>query len=743
MRHFNTGFFSGPFRKLIGRKGKEWWGASVALILLAASPWATAQTTLWANGTNETAVPSTTYTNNTGYTWLATNGGSIDAASASNVVVGNTTGATTAAVRATGPATIDLGTGIVVSSNGPGVEASGTGASISGKSVNITNSSSSNSAVYVWDNGVIELDGGVIESQYHNGAWSRVISGTSAQLKIKNATLTTKGSNTHAIRVGEMTSTGTATGEFEDVVLNQSGTGTSSSALFSQFGSTVTAKNVTATVATGRGINANEAGKIELSGMIDVTAQGPNAYGMRANQNASYAGTEDKTTRISSDAASVVKIQTSGDNGYGVYATGINTAVPKATYDLQGSLEVTTTGASAHGIYLAGYAMLTSTKLKSVSAPGASASGVNVTSGSATLTGTGNTGEGKVTSGSVAFLVSTGLNSTPATLTGSKLTAASTGAEAARVEYDSEMTLTDTDLTGATHGVVLKGNSTRPNASFSLTGGSITAQNGDVIRIDAGVPASIFTIELKDDVVVPPTGGNLLNVTAPGTVNFHADIAGTAIGDIVASSNDTVNAQLSGTGWLIDAMHQSSPAKINLTIDTGSHWQMNDSSELNNVKNSGTIDLIEPVAPHTFDILAVNDFEGVGASNRLVLNTRLGDDGSPTDVLHIKGTVSGTTYVQIRPETGSLGAETTGNGILIVRADDSSAISASNFVLTGSVFHNGYAYTLDFNVDGNVYLVSKLGGGPNSGIPIPASGPLTLLLLTGALLGIAWRQRRT
>lgn len=139
-----------------------------------------------------------------------------------------------------------------------------------------------------------------------------------------------------------------------------------------------------------------------------------------------------------------------------------------------------------------------------------------------------------------------------------------------------------------------------------------------------------------------------------------------------------------------------------------------------NIANAGTLDLAHN---NRFDRLILRrDADGnygsyIGNGGRLWLDTRLYDDGSPTDLVTIGGDTSGRTSVRIT-NRGGRGAVTTGDGIRIVEVQGNSAANA--FVLDGDfVSRDGqpatvggaYAYTLHHNgitdpADGDWYLRS-------------------------------------
>ncbi|MFV0436145.1 MAG: autotransporter outer membrane beta-barrel domain-containing protein [Desulfopila sp.] len=79
------------------------------------------------------------------------------------------------------------------------------------------------------------------------------------------------------------------------------------------------------------------------------------------------------------------------------------------------------------------------------------------------------------------------------------------------------------------------------------------------------------------------------------------------------------------------------------------------------------------------------------AGSRLSLETYLAGDGSATDRLHVTGSTSGSSTIEIRPVAGSPGAQTT-NGIQVVAVDSDSP--AGSFTLASPVQAGAYEYVL-------------------------------------------------
>ncbi len=125
------------------------------------------------------------------------------------------------------------------------------------------------------------------------------------------------------------------------------------------------------------------------------------------------------------------------------------------------------------------------------------------------------------------------------------------------------------------------------------------------------------------------------------------------------------------------------------------------------VNNAGTIDLTNAGSSVTDAFVVQGNYTGLGG--RLLLNTVLAGDGSPSDKLVIQsGTATGSTGLGIT-NTGGGGALTTGNGILVVEATSGATTSTGAFSLLGRAAAGAFEYQLyrggvDAGTEQNWYL---------------------------------------
>lgn len=151
--------------------------------------------------------------------------------------------------------------------------------------------------------------------------------------------------------------------------------------------------------------------------------------------------------------------------------------------------------------------------------------------------------------------------------------------------------------------------------------------------------------------------------------------------------------------------------------------------QLATLTNSGTIDLTNAAGPAS--AFTVNG-NYIGNGGRLLLETQLGSDGSPSDKLVISaGTASGTTGIVVT-NVGGTGAQTVANGILLVETTNGGATQAGAFALSERVAAGAYEYLLfrggvTTGSEQNWYLRSTLVFPPDpspSAPPPPAPIPL-------------------
>src|SRR6516165_6756746 len=142
-------------------------------------------------------------------------------------------------------------------------------------------------------------------------------------------------------------------------------------------------------------------------------------------------------------------------------------------------------------------------------------------------------------------------------------------------------------------------------------------------------------------------------------------------GSIFTDGTSTSTVNLTNTVWNIrGGLPPLGPENSNVTN------LMNNASTINFPGPSG-----DPTLQSSYLTLTAMNYTGTGGT--IGLNTFLGADGSPSNLLIINGGMAtGSTLMRIT-NTGGPGAETTGNGILLVNAINGGTTTLTAFSLAG------------------------------------------------------------
>ena len=223
--------------------------------------------------------------------------------------------------------------------------------------------------------------------------------------------------------------------------------------------------------------------------------------------------------------------------------------------------------------------------------------------------------------------------------------------------------------------------------TFSMTGGSLHSAS---VAMGVVGPADI---NLNN---VDVSGGDLLLAAydseptyqpratfANVTVSDHSTLQGDVEVEDASRADLDISDHSHWTGASFNA--------TNITLDPTSTWTVPASSWVShNIGNAGTIALTH-AAGGDFKTLSTGNYSGTG---KIVLNTYLGDDSSPSDRLVINGgTATGSTALDI-VNAGGPGALTVGNGILVVATENGGTTAADAFKLNGIVAEGPYEYLL-------------------------------------------------
>jgi len=251
------------------------------------------------------------------------------------------------------------------------------------------------------------------------------------------------------------------------------------------------------------------------------------------------------------------------------------------------------------------------------------------------------------------------------------------------------------------------------------TGSANSNWNSNANWTPGGPPTDTATFPaVNNEVVVFPAATTTIGqtvFTAPGyTLNITSGNSGlvfTGLGiltgtDPFSDPNNRPIVNIAGSGDVVAFLNSSTGGLARFVIGSGGILDLSIHSVPSNmtagsIVNSGLIDLGNPNGSTVGNSLTVFG-PYVGAGGTIHLNTFLGTDRSPSDVLIINGsqptidgtaTATGNTFLRIT-NAGGPGAQTTADGILVVNAINGGTTAPGAFALAGVVRAGAFDYRL-------------------------------------------------
>ncbi len=459
-----------------------------------------------------------------------------------------------------------------------------------------------------------------------------------------------------------------------------------------------------------------------------------------------YANARNAQVAVTTDGS----IATTGASAIGIVALG------DAGVTITGDASISTQGAGAHGIYAragaseSGGAAITITQGSSIMTAGVGANGIDaatdfdgplsittLAAGGITLDQSGATGilgrslYGQITAdiaGDVTATLGVGIDLESAVdgaldidIAGD-VAAAGAGLRAATgglISFDMAAAGSVQTTTTAAIAVTLSGDQVDVNNAGRIDGGSIG------LLLQAGTASSLVNSGFIGgglDLAIDATAASGLTlIENSGTLRGFITLGGQGTrfenqsgGLFLLQDRGDLDA-LSDFGGGSDAFINEAGATLRLAALSGGPEAARFLG-LESFENHGRITLADleagaALAEAGDSVFISGDFVSQGGT--LALDVVLGDSSSAADLLHVGGNLTapgGPTLLEV-VNAGGLGAETTGNGILVVQVDGSSAAGA--FVLDGGpIAVDSFTYELVQQADGNWYLVSTGDPGP-------------------------------
>jgi outer membrane autotransporter protein len=285
------------------------------------------------------------------------------------------------------------------------------------------------------------------------------------------------------------------------------------------------------------------------------------------------------------------------------------------------------------------------------------------------------------------------------------------------------------------------------------TGSSNSNWNSNANWTPGGPPTDTATFPaVTNEVVVFPASTTTIGqtvFTAPGyTLNITSGNSGLVFSGLgiltgtgpFSDPNNRPIVNIAGPGDVATFLNSSTGGLARFVIGSGGTLDLSihaipSNMTAGSVVNSGLIDLGNPdgvTVGNSFTVFGPY----VGMGGTIHLNTFLGTDSSPSDVLIINGsqptidgaaTTTGTSFLRIT-NAGGPGAQTTSNGILVVDAINGGTTAAGAFALAGVVRAGAFDYRLfrggldGVSVPNDWFLRSTFLVPP---VP-PSTGPITV-----------------
>jgi outer membrane autotransporter protein len=645
--------------------------------------------------------------------------------------------------------------------NGPGAVASGAGSSLTLNKTYVNIRGNGSAGLSAIGGGKITVDGGAIASgDYYGGTVIAntpgiVARGTGSSIQVSNgATSATYGANSPGVWADA------------GATIDFSGYGiftyqpNSPGAAASGAGSTVTLTNtiVRTSGPSSTGLLVTDAGTIIMTGTelttgfkatgsnppvlqfpdaeIGLEAHGADVVGAGSrlqaqNNSITTTGRGAVGVKVSQGGAALITggtIKTSGAATVTGGADGAR-AVDAGSNITLNSTSVTTTNINAAGLHAMAGGTIAATDARVVT-QGQNASGVKAQdpNSAIALTRTAIT-----TGGTGAAGVQTDNGGTVQIAGGSVATTGSTAHGFAAINGGTvNATGTAVSATGAgSTAIYLAG---KGPSAISVTGGSLTATDGAIIRAEGGdgtvsisggttinpaiVNGRLLLAQVTEDAAANPAKLTL-NITGlpsltgdiivdPSTLSYNlsnsnwtgnllltgsGNIASTSLttarwtGDLLADADNTADVTLAqGSLWTGLARDATGVA-----IDGSSAWNVTgDSNATGTMTNAGLIQFL--ARPGAYSTLTANSY--AGNNGRIGFNTYLGADDSPTNLLVIDGgQASGTSSVLV-DNAGGPGAQTVADGIRLVQVIPGGTTATDAFTLGQRVAAGAYEYQL-------------------------------------------------
>ncbi|WP_157721548.1 MULTISPECIES: autotransporter outer membrane beta-barrel domain-containing protein [Stenotrophomonas] len=307
--------------------------------------------------------------------------------------------------------------------------------------------------------------------------------------------------------------------------------------------------------------------------------------------------------------------------------------------------------------------------------------------------------EGKGAQGAAAVGIGSAL-----TIAGSQVTTLGDAAHGLEVRSGAQLTVSDTSV--STQGMGSNAARASDGASIALSGSALHADAASALLLDGSTLTATDGTTIEGNGTLAEFGSD-----AASSLVFDRNVV--ALGDVrfaEGSSDVDGNGALDRTSSLLldnnSYWKGATDAIGDLSLANGSRWDVTSDSRVGMLNLVGSSVVFDHTDGQYKTLTVDGDFHA--DNGLLAMNTALGDDASPTDLLHVKGDTSGNAQIAVNNIGGS-GAQTE-DGIKLVQVD---GVSAGEYALAGRAVGGAYEYFLyegghSNPNDGDWYLRSEL-----------------------------------
>jgi len=273
-------------------------------------------------------------------------------------------------------------------------------------------------------------------------------------------------------------------------------------------------------------------------------------------------------------------------------------------------------------------------------------------------------------------------------------------------------TITATNVTIVTNGVSSSGLESDSGGVIVVNGGSVTTNNPQAAGIvttlnefssaqgaaaTSSVTATNVTVHAAGDGIQAFGGTGVVSLTG-STVTAGSGIVYNVMQNPGGGAHSAADATLNvNSSTLTGAMITDAISTSTIGLSNNTLWTMTGNSNVTSLTNNASTIIVtsptgDPTVLASYKTLTTNNYVGQGGT--ISLNTYLGADGSPSDLLIINGgTATGSSFLRINNTAGG-GAATTGDGILIVDAINGGTTAPGTFALSGRAAAGAFEYGL-------------------------------------------------